>query len=404
VPELEYPLIQGDLLRLAYISTAIVPSPAAHARQIVSMCQAFNALPGVHVTLYARPAVGIDSPHEWRRAIETQYGAIGPVDLVDVGGGEHSDSSRAFRVARRIISAMNIKNRLAHSRHTILYTRDPYLLAFAVPKGAAVIVEEHQPPVRFFDDWLRRRAVSNGRIRGVVYITDALRNRYIEHGVYRDQAQIVAPDGCSIREIRQGYARKSKHTPSGRIERPRVGYVGRLHGGRGIRLIFEMARRRPNVTFEIIGALGQDQSLIASRPKNCMVRGYLTSAELAGAFDELDIVLMPYERNTQTSGGMVSTAWMSPMKMFEYLASGIPCIASDLPVLKEVLQGGKNCLLAKPGAVDEWIKCVDRLAADGELRRRLTASALQDAESYRWDRRAARILSALEVGTMSPAW
>ena len=54
-----------------------------------------------------------------------------------------------------------------------------------------------------------------------------------------------------------------------------------------------------------------------------------------------DILLMPYSLNkvlTNSSGSSSNTAkYASPIKMFEYLASGRPILSSNLRVLKEIL-------------------------------------------------------------------
>ena len=55
---------------------------------------------------------------------------------------------------------------------------------------------------------------------------------------------------------------------------------------------------------------------------------------------------MPYSRRTVAHGG-ITTDWMSPLKMFEYMAAARPIVASDLPALREVLNEN-NALLIPP--------------------------------------------------------
>ena len=64
---------------------------------------------------------------------------------------------------------------------------------------------------------------------------------------------------------------------------------------------------------------------------------------------------MPYQRNVSIGIKGSNTAdWMSPLKLFEYMSSGVPIISSDLPVLREILEDRRNALLVPPKNFDSW--------------------------------------------------
>jgi len=56
-----------------------------------------------------------------------------------------------------------------------------------------------------------------------------------------------------------------------------------------------------------------------------------------------DVLLMPYSSSFGGSGGGNIARVSSPLKMFEYLASGRAILASDIPVLREVLTDKTAC-------------------------------------------------------------
>jgi glycosyltransferase involved in cell wall biosynthesis len=86
---------------------------------------------------------------------------------------------------------------------------------------------------------------------------------------------------------------------------------------------------------------------------------------------------------------------MSPMKMFEYMASGVPMIASDLPALREVLAHEVNCLLVPPASVHAWLAAHDRLSDNPVLGRTIAAASYVQYQTYHtWSRRAACLLEA----------
>jgi len=82
---------------------------------------------------------------------------------------------------------------------------------------------------------------------------------------------------------------------------------------------------------------------------------------------------------------------MSPIKMFEYLASGVPIISSNLPVLCEVLNN-RNSILVHPEDLDEWIEAIKKIKNDLVLSKYLVDNALNDIKKYSWNERAKKIL------------
>jgi glycosyltransferase involved in cell wall biosynthesis len=63
---------------------------------------------------------------------------------------------------------------------------------------------------------------------------------------------------------------------------------------------------------------------------------------------KFDILLLLSKKKIETSDGGDIGQYTSPLKMFEYMASGRPIIASKLPVFEEVLKHNVNALLVSP--------------------------------------------------------
>lgn len=64
------------------------------------------------------------------------------------------------------------------------------------------------------------------------------------------------------------------------------------------------------------------------------------------------------------------------LPLLESLWHGVPCVCSDLPVLRENADGG-GCLPVAVGQVDRWQKALRSVLTDAELHQRLTAEALR---------------------------
>jgi glycosyltransferase involved in cell wall biosynthesis len=102
----------------------------------------------------------------------------------------------------------------------------------------------------------------------------------------------------------------------------------------------------------------------------------------------MDVVLAPYQPH--------DFFYFSPIKLFEYMASGRAVVAASLGQIAEVIDG-TNGLLYDPNDPDALSRQVVRLAEDAELRRALGHAARRAVEaSYTWAHNAARVSAALE--------
>ena len=88
--------------------------------------------------------------------------------------------------------------------------------------------------------------------------------------------------------------------------------------------------------------------------------------------------------------------------MFEYLASGTPIIASNLPVLKEILIHNENSLIVRNNFINNWVKSINLIDRNLSLRKLISQRAYETAKIYTWDKRAKRILDSIKVGIYKP--
>jgi glycosyltransferase involved in cell wall biosynthesis len=101
---------------------------------------------------------------------------------------------------------------------------------------------------------------------------------------------------------------------------------------------------------------------------------------------------MPYSKEIGISSGKGNSAMISsPMKMFEYLATGRAIVASDLAVFREVLDE-TNAVFCSPDKAIDWEGALRGLLDNVEQRERLGKQARQDAQKYSWTERARSIL------------
>ena len=84
---------------------------------------------------------------------------------------------------------------------------------------------------------------------------------------------------------------------------------------------------------------------------------------------------------------------MSPLKMFDYLASGKVIIASNLDVYSHILKNNFNCLMPKKNDIESWINLINQISNKKINFDFLRANALNTATKYTWDKRTKTIVS-----------
>jgi glycosyltransferase involved in cell wall biosynthesis len=115
--------------------------------------------------------------------------------------------------------------------------------------------------------------------------------------------------------------------------------------------------------------------------------GLLHRREIPGLIGKFDIALQPR-----------TVAYASPLKIFEYMASGRAIVAPDQPNIREILTDGVTAILFNPADPDALWDAIRRLASDPELRERLGHAARHALETrdFTWQGNATRIINMAE--------
>jgi len=122
--------------------------------------------------------------------------------------------------------------------------------------------------------------------------------------------------------------------------------------------------------------------------------GTVPYAEMPDVVAAADIGVAPYDpaRLRQLALGF----YWSPLKIFEYMASGLPTVTIPRPPLTEIVREGQEGLHAREGDAQALAEALARLADDAALRRRLGASARQRVvERYSWARHCEQLEGVL---------
>ena len=109
----------------------------------------------------------------------------------------------------------------------------------------------------------------------------------------------------------------------------------------------------------------------------------------------MDICILPNQKvifaNGATKSGMNLSKFTSPLKLFEYMSHKKAIIASDLPVLREVLNE-RNSILVEFDNENEWIEAIEKLK-NPKNREKISIQALNDFNNFTWKNRALRLIN-----------
>ncbi len=371
---------------IVYIAPSFIPSQSANSVHVMKMCQAFSRM-GYRVNLVGMGGKGGYSKYE-KQEIFDFYGVqpIFDINLIFVGITRGAESVLA-------IKTWGFLKRLSRDK-ILVYSRLLYGAVVSVLLGYRVIYETHEIPQNSFRLLLERWLTKRGNLLKLVVISQALKDLYTSRvldsfskvpiQVAHDAADVLTYENQSV----------SLEEQVSRSAVLQLGYIGSLHEGRGIDIIIGMAKLTPECFYHIIG--GRDEDIARCRRhgvKNVFFYGHVAPALVKYYLREMDVLLMPYQKTVRIDSGSRNTAsWMSPMKMFEYMASHRPVVSSDLPVLREILSHGVNSLLVAPDDVDAWVKAVEKLKSSS-LRRNLAGQAYLDfTRLHTWDIRAGDVL------------
>jgi glycosyltransferase involved in cell wall biosynthesis len=174
-----------------------------------------------------------------------------------------------------------------------------------------------------------------------------------------------------------------------------IGFFGRFYPWHGTETLTTAALRflplDRRLRLLLVGeGAGRDSAEQALLPWADRVHftGIVPHAQVPALMNACDILVSPHA----PSPGFIG----SPMKVFEYMASGRAIIASRLEQIATVLEHGRTAILIKPGDASDLVGAVVTLAGDSSLRERLGAQAQQDAlNNHSWQQKMLRVLGAV---------
>jgi glycosyltransferase involved in cell wall biosynthesis len=175
--------------------------------------------------------------------------------------------------------------------------------------------------------------------------TKKKRNRctyLVTHGVDYEHFRLASDEGMPMaREL-------------GAIKKPILGFHGLLADWVDMPLIAGVARLRPDWSIVLVGRVATDLAPLEGLP-NVHVLGHRPYSRLPEILRGFDVALLPFICNELTFNA-------NPLKLREYLAAGLPVVASPLPEVTRLAR-----LVSLATTPEEYVKEITRLLAEGTV-------------------------------------
>jgi len=384
---------------LYYISNADFPGQKAHTIQQVRMCQAFEHA-GENVCLVhpgdGNPQkrvnwediaeyYGLDTEFEIQTVptLHSRLQSVPQIGLLSMAG-----SITVWLVSRVITGTIDDSDIIYGRNYYGMFLFNELRRILPASRCPQLVFENHIPisahlKPRFF------RSTD-----GLVCITHKLKEYLIEQYGIQGSNVLVAPDGVDL----DPYTGLSKSEARERLGLPAneniVMYTGHLYRGKGVETLVEAAEELDALVY-VVGGYDEDINRVkreAGHPENVDFTGFVQPSDIPTYQMAADMLVAPYTEE--------SRPWVSPLKLFEYMAARRPIVASDREVLREVLTDGQNAAIFEKGNANALREALASVLVSNSLQQTLVANAQETVDKYTWHNRAQRILDwATQIDT-----
>lgn len=280
----------------------------------------------------------------------------------------------------------------------IIYTRDKFLLPLSwLSKN--VFYEIHDFPAGFplfYKIFFKHLA-------GIVVTNNWKKQELMKRFNVKEAKILVAFNGVDIDEFDVAETKEECREKLGIAQDKKIIlYAGHLYDWKGAGTLLKAAHHlsfindhsstiNNKLLFIFVGGTAKDiesfrSQVVGLKLNNVLVAGHREHSEIPLWLRAADVLVLP-----NTGKQDISKYYSSPLKMFEYMASKTPIVASDLPSIREILNE-QNALLVVSDNHQALAQGIERVLQNTDLAVKISEQAFEDVQNYTWQKRAEKIL------------
>lgn len=373
-------------MKLTYLAQIGVLDNWAHTVQIMKMCEAFSQN-GIDVTLVVAKRKSKFNTDPYNMYGISKSFKIVELPYIDINKGTTSKFLYWVRFVSFLVSS---RFYLIFNKYDVLYTRE----MLAAPFFRNVYIELHSFPKNLRG--VHRKIFHS--VSGIVVLTSFIKSKLVDLGIFPDKI-FVAHDAVRLEDFLDYISEDDARNKVGLNHDVKViGYVGSLKTmgmEKGVATAILSLNFLPeSFILYVVGGVSED---IDFYKKFAEDKGLMKRVVFAGIVSHRDINL-----HISACDYLVAPFpdmehyryYMSPLKIFEYMASKKPIIVTDLPTLKEVLEDNIDALFIPPSNEKALADSILRLENDSMLKDKIIKNAYNKVSTkYTWKSRAGEILN-----------
>lgn len=367
-------------MKIVYLFNSSIPSYNANSLQVVNMCNQIAKMIGKVILI--TPNTG------FQKSISDHYGIKKNFELIKLNNFKSFPKGLNYYLYSLYSIIYSFK-----FNPNIFITRNYFTLFLLVFLRKKVIFEVHtdldfEGKINNFI-FKNFKVFNSKKIINLVFITNSLKKNFFEKYKIKPKNFTILSSASDL-TWKYPLLKKKKNL--------KIGYFGLVNKSRGLDFLCRLSRLDQENKYYVFGGTKENINSIRKKVfhKNIFFKEFLPYKKIKKLMCEMDILVLPYEKKISASGNFGDIAkFTSPMKLFDYLGSTRPIIASSLPVLKEILTNKKNCIFIDELNVLRWKLIIKKLSNNIELREIIAKNNFFHSKNYTYQKRVDKMFKNL---------
>ncbi|MEH2302097.1 MAG: glycosyltransferase [Nostoc sp.] len=273
----------------------------------------------------------------------------------------------------------------------LVHSRNWNFVKAAIKNGVPAIYEHHHHEDKPFEPEI----VKSPLLQIAVTVVDTIRESMIKNGMPPEKVIKLHNGFNGLFMQRQPEKAAEWRKKLLRDENQNlVVYAGALQQFKGIDVLIDVANEMPNVQFACAGGKPAEveyyQQLVKEKQvDNIKFLGYVLHNELASLLQAADVLAHPH------CSGKAAT-FTSPLKLFDYFASGTPIVATEIPSLVEFQDTQSITAWCEPDNPSKFAECLKQVLETRPRKVEGYPDSIEFVKQFSWENRAAKILSYVD--------